>query len=119
MRRWLQSRSSKRPDEHHAALPNVLFEAKTAGIDPRVLGVTDDDTIETIRNISRLTRAGTERGFAIANCVFNAVDAVAWLIRAFLSINDAARTCGDRKAALAAVARVGSSRCVELLAGMS
>jgi len=95
VRRWLQDKSSKRPDKHHAALPNVLFEAATAGIDTRLLD--DDQTIEKIRNITRLRRRGRERGFAIAQCVFNSVDAAAWLIRAFLSIHDAARSCGNRK----------------------
>ncbi|CAE7242790.1 hypothetical protein AK812_SmicGene34602 [Symbiodinium microadriaticum] len=95
VRRWLQDKSSKRPDKHHAALPNVLFEAATAGIDTRLLD--DDKTIDKIRNITRLRRRGRERGFAIAQCVFNSVDAAAWLIRAFLSIHDAARSCGDRK----------------------
>ena len=101
VRRWLQDKSSKRPDKHHAALPNVLFEAATAGIDTRLLD--DDQTIEKIRNITRLRRRGRERGFAIAQCVFNSVDAAAWLIRAFLSIHDAARSCGNRKAPLVAI----------------
>ena len=101
VRRWLQDKSSKRPDKHHAALPNVLFEAATAGIDTRLLD--DDKTIDKIRNITRLRRRGRERGFAIAQCVFNSVDAAAWLIRAFLSIHDAARSCGDRKAPLVAI----------------
>ena len=97
VRGWLRNSSGKRPDAKHAALPNVLFEASTAGIDTRVLGI--DDTIDKIRNITRRRNARTERNFAIANCAFNSVDAAAWLIRAFLSIRDAAKSCGDRKAA--------------------
>ncbi|CAE7504177.1 unnamed protein product [Symbiodinium pilosum] len=95
VRQWLQHRSRKRPDHNHSALPNVLFEAASAGIDTRVLDT--HETIEKIRNITRLKRRGTERDFAVANCVFNSVDAVAWLMRAFLSIYDAARSCGNRK----------------------
>ena len=103
VRQWLQHRSRKRPDHNHSALPNVLFEAASAGIDTRVLDT--HETIEKIRNITRLKRRGTERDFAVANCVFNSVDAVAWLMRAFLSIYDAARSCGNRKAACAAMRR--------------
>ena len=39
-----------------------------------------------------------ERNFALANCVFDSVAATTWIMRALLSIEEAARNCPDPKA---------------------
>ena len=91
--RRLKSMTSKRPDEHHAALPNVLFDAATHGVSRSVL----DSTVDKIRAVTRHNNAKTERNFALSNCVFDSMNAVGWLMRALLSINEATRACADPK----------------------
>ena len=93
LRRQLTSMASKHPDNHHAALPSVLFDARTHGLPRSAL----DSTLDKIRAIKRAHNAKTERNFAIANCVWDSIDAVGWLMRALLSINEASHTCDNPK----------------------
>jgi len=93
LQRLLKETTSKHPDHEHAALPNVLFDAASHGLPRSAL----DSTFQKIKAIHRHGNRKTERNFALANCVFDSVDAVGWLMRALLSINEASHSCDDPK----------------------
>ena len=93
LQRRLKDISSKIPDHQHQALPNVLFDATTHGLPRGAL----DGTYAKIRAVKRHNNRKTERNFALSACAFDSTSAVGWLMRALMSIKEAATGCDNPK----------------------